>query len=149
MHQAAQTDENMQSEAITTVTAYRLYLLRALYLLIAVGQGILQWPKLVHHSASWDLWHGVGVCMLAALAALALLGIRYPLQMLPLLIYELTWKLMWMLSVALPLWLSHRMDAEIAENVFAIGLGVVLCPLVIPWGYVFTNYIKKAGDRWK
>jgi hypothetical protein len=28
-------------------------------------------------------------------------------------------------------------------------MGVVLCPLVIPWGYVFTNYVRKAGDRWK
>src|SRR5690349_12738544 len=138
-----------EGRTMETIPLWRLYLLRALYLLVAVGQGTLQWPKLVHHSAFWDLWHGVGVCMLAALAALALLGIRYPLQMLPLLLYEFLWKVMWMLSVALPLWLGHRMDPEIAENVFAIGLGVVLCPLVIPWGYVFTHYVKKAGDRWK
>jgi len=139
----------MQSKAIAGVPTYRLYLLRGLYLLIAVGQGILQWPKLIHHPATWDLWHGVGVCMLAALAALSLLGIRYPLQMLPLLLYEFVWKAMWMLSIALPLWLSHSMDADTAENVFAIGMGVVLCPIVIPWGYVFTNYIQKAADRWK
>jgi hypothetical protein len=139
----------MQSEATAAVPVYRLYLLRALYLLIAVGQGALQWPKLLHHPASWDLWHGVGVCMLAALAAVSLLGIRYPLQMLPVLVFEFTWKTMWMLSVALPLWLSHSMDADIAENVFAIGLGVVLCPLMIPWGYLYENYFKRPGDRWK
>jgi hypothetical protein len=139
----------MQDPATAAIPTYRLHLLRALYLLIAVGQGSLQWPKLVHHPASWDLWHGVGVCMLAALAALALLGIRYPLQMLPLLLYELAWKSMWMLSVAVPLWLDHRTSAEIAENVFAIGLGVVLCPLVVPWGYVLANYVRRPGDRWK
>jgi hypothetical protein len=138
----------MSNEAVVTVPIYRLYLLRALYLLVAVGQGSMQWPKLFHHPA-WDLWHGVGVCMLAALAALALLGVRYPLEMLPLLLYELVWKAMWLLSVALPLWLGHRIDADTAENVFAIGMGVVLCPLVIPWGYVFRNYLRKAGDRWK
>jgi len=28
-------------------------------------------------------------------------------------------------------------------------LAVVRIALVIPWGYVFTNYIKRSGDRWK
>jgi hypothetical protein len=44
---------------------------------------------------------------------------------------------------------ANEACAGTAKNVFAIGTGVVLCPLVIPWGYVFTNYLRKAGDRWK
>ena len=132
-----------------TVPTWRLYLLRALYLLIALGQGALQWPKLFHHSPTWDLWHGVGVCMLAALAAVSLLGVRYPLQMLPLMLFELAWKSFWMLSVALPLWLDHKLEGDIAESLPSIGIGVVLCPLVIPWGYVFAHYLKKPADRWR
>ena len=28
------------------------------------------------------------------------------------------------------------------------GLGVVLMPLVIPWGYVYRHYIKQRANRW-
>lgn len=24
----------------------------------------------------------------------------------------------------------------------------VIVPVVIPWSYVFANYVKKPGDRW-
>jgi hypothetical protein len=27
-------------------------------------------------------------------------------------------------------------------------LGIVLVPLVVPWGYVFKHYLKEPGDRW-
>jgi hypothetical protein len=82
------------------VSTFRLYLLRAGYLLIAVGQGSLIWPAIFDPARTWELMHGVVVCMLGAMAALALLGIRYPLQMLPLLFWELTWKTIWLLRVA-------------------------------------------------
>ena len=31
----------------------------------------------------------------------------------------------------------------------AITFGVVLMPLVIPWGYVWRHYVKAPGDRWR
>ncbi|MBV8150331.1 MAG: hypothetical protein JOY59_02140 [Candidatus Eremiobacteraeota bacterium] len=130
------------------IAVWRLYLLRALYLLIAVGQGSLQFPKIVH-PVPGEFWHGVGVSFLAGLALLCLIGLRYPLQMLPLLLYEFTWKTIWLLSVAVPRYLTHNLNADTADNIFDIGLGVVLCPIVIPWDYVYTNYIKRPGDRWK
>jgi len=27
-------------------------------------------------------------------------------------------------------------------------MGIVLCPIVIPWPYVLANYVKKPGDKW-
>lgn len=128
---------------------YRLYLLRAMYLLIAVAQGSQTWPAILRHTHHWDMWHGVGMSFLGALTALALLGVRYPVKMLPLLIFELAWKLLWVLAMWLPLWLAHSVDADNADVALSIILGVVIVPLVLPWGYIWRNYIIAPGDRWR
>lgn len=130
------------------VSPVRLHLLRALYLLIGLGEGSQVWPVILHHARTWPLWHGVSLSFLGALTLLSLLGVRYPVKMLPLLCYEFTWKLIWTLAVWLPLWLAHRVDADTAANVFPIIMGVVLVPLVVPWGYVWKNYVIDSGDRW-
>ena len=131
------------------LSLFRLYLLRVMYLLIGLAQGSETWPAIVHHTRPWDMWHGIGMSFLGALTALSLLGVRYPVRMLPLLIFELAWKLLWVLAIWLPLSLAHRVDADTADVFFSIFLGVVLVPLVLPWGYVWKNYVTAPADRWK
>ena len=92
-----------------------------------------------------DAWGG----LLAALTAMMALGVRYPLQMLPLLLFEFLWKAIWLVAIALPLWSAHQLDPETMETVKACMLGIVLYPIVIPWPYVWANYVKKPGDRWR
>jgi len=87
--------------------------------------------------------------LLAALSAIVVLGVRYPVQMLPLLLFELLWKSIWLLAIALPLWLAHQIDPDTADTVFACLTGVVLVPIVVPWPYVYANYVRKPGDRWR
>lgn len=133
---------------MTEVSTFRLYLMRGLYALIAVGLGSMIWPLMFHHK-QWDVMHSVANSLLAALSALMLLGIRYPLKMLPLLLFELFWKAIWLVAIAVPLWYAHQLDAETMETVKACLWGVVLVPLVVPWPYVLANYVKKPGDRWR
>lgn len=130
------------------VSTFRLYLMRGLYLLIAVGLGSMIWPGIIHHAKPWGHMQGVANALLAALSALALVGVRYPLQMLPLLLFELLWKAIWLVAVAVPLWSANQLDPDTRETVTACLMGIVLCPLVIPWGYVLTNYLRRPGDRW-
>jgi len=130
------------------VSLFRLYALRALYLLMAVGQGAIQWPLILHHAAPWSMMSGVAHALLAALSLIALLGLRYPLKMLPLLLFELAWKTIWLAGIALPLWLAGQVDADTAETVKACLLGIVV-PFVLPWGYLIENYVKTPGDRWR
>ena len=68
----------------------------------------------------------------AAMTALMALGVRYPLRMLPLLLFELSWKAIWLVAIALPLWSAHQLDADTMDTVKACLMGVVLCPIVIP-----------------
>ncbi len=133
---------------MTDVSTFRLYLMRALYLMICVGEGSIIWPLMFHHQP-WDLMHGVACSLLAALTAVVALGVRYPLQMLPLLMFELAWKSIWLVAIALPLWSAHQLDPETMETVRACLMCVIICPLVIPWQYVWANYVQKPGDRWK
>jgi hypothetical protein len=134
---------------VSELPLYRLYLLRALFLLIGLGQGSQTWPAVIHHARPWDFWHGVGMCFLAALTTLSLLGVRYPVRMLPLMIFELAWKLLWVLVIWLPLRLANSVDPDTADNAFGIVMGVVLVPLVLPWGYVWKNYVMTPADRWR
>ena len=130
------------------VSILRLYLMRAMYLLISVGLGFTIWPQILHHPTPWSLWHGVGCSLLGAVSILALLGIRYPLKMLPVFFFELIWKSIWLLAVALPLWTSNQMDADNLETAQNCLMAVII-PFVIPWRYVWVNYVKMRGDRWR
>jgi hypothetical protein len=131
-----------------TVSLFRLYVLRAMYLLIVVGLGVVVWPGVIHRARPWELMEGVVACMLAAFSALCVLGLRYPLRMLPLLMWEMLWKAIWLIDVALPAWRAGAMDAA-TGRVASDCLLVVIIPLVIPWRYMFDHYLKKAGDRWR
>jgi hypothetical protein len=130
------------------VSIFRLYLLRAMYLLLVVGLAFTIWPQLLNHPTPWSLWHGVGCSTLGAVSILALLGIRYPLKMLPILFFELVWKSIWLIAVALPLWLANQMDAENLETTQNCLMGIII-PLVIPWPYVWRHYVRQRGDKWR
>ena len=130
------------------VPLIRLYLLRAMYLLIGVGLGISLWPSLIASSGAVADAGTVVKALLGALSLLCVLGLRYPLRMLPLLIFELLWKIIWVVAFALPLWLTDRLDAYGQETLFACMIGVILVPLVIPWGYVYRTYAKAPTEAW-
>ncbi|SRR5258705_9001955 len=131
------------------VTLFRLYLMRAYYLLIVVGLIFTQWTAIINHDSSMKLMRGVVACLLGTVAVLSALGIRYPLKMIPVLLFELVWKSIWLLAFALPVYTSGQMDADTSESVFACLMGVILTPLVIPWKYVWRQYAVMPGDRWK
>ncbi len=130
------------------VSLRRLYFLRAGYLVIAVGLALTRWPLLINHPEPWPLIEGVETCMLVALSLLWFLGLRYPLQMLPVLLFELAWKFIWTVGVFVPLWTSHQADSATVQ-VFYECLVVVIPVAVIPWRYVVAHYVTKPGDRWR
>jgi len=135
-----------QATVDDAVSLTRLYVLRATYLLIVIGLGAMIVPGLVAHPVGS---RGVIPSLLGGVWVLAFLGLRYPLEMLPLLLFEFTWKSIWMLAYGLPQWSAGQLPPTFSEDAFNIGMGVVLMPLVIPWGYVYRHYVKRAGARWR
>jgi len=134
---------------MSEVSTLRLYLLRAMYLLIAVGLGITVWPRIIAPPDTVANVNTAVRALLGALALLSVLGLRYPLKMLPLLLFELLWKSIWCVAFALPMWLHSGLDEYASDTLFACLMGVVLVPIVVPWGYVFRHYVKAAGDPWR
>ena len=128
---------------------YRLYVMRAAYLVLGLLQGAKTWTAILHHTQPWDFWHGVGMSFFGALTLLALLGVRYPVRMMPLLIFEFTWKAIWIFAVWLPPWLGHTLDPDIGDSFVQIAPALVVVPLVLPLGYVWKHYVLAPADRWK
>ena len=145
IHDAA-TNETQQANVAQEVSLARIYVLRATYLLLVIGLGGMIVPEVVSHPV---ISRGVIPSLLGAVWVLAFVGLKYPLKMLPLLMFEFAWKSIWMLAYGLPQWYAGQLPATFAEDSFNIGVGVILMPLVIPWGYVYRQYVKQSGARWR
>jgi hypothetical protein len=125
----------------------RLHLMRAGYLLMGVGLVLVKWP-LLPRADSLPLYEGVTLCLLTAMSLLAFLGLRYPVKLLPLLLFESAWKLLWLALVALPKALAGDLDAATSEVLVNCSL-VVLILAVTPWRHVWNTYLRAGGDRWR
>ncbi len=127
---------------------YRLNMMRSGYLLLAIGLAIVEWPKIVTHDGSLPLMEGVVSAMLTALSLLPILGLRHPVQMLPILLFESAWKLIWLSAFALPAALNGDVSSEMQE-VISNCLLVVVVLVVVPWRYAWQRYGLADGDRWR
>ncbi|OGU69657.1 MAG: hypothetical protein A3H45_02495 [Ignavibacteria bacterium RIFCSPLOWO2_02_FULL_55_14] len=128
-----------------SVSTLRLYIMRVMYLFNFVLLGSDVWPELIRHEGPWDPVRGAAYSLWATLSLLSVLGLRYPLQMLPLLLFQLVYKSIWLVAVGIPL--QSAGQATEMTTVFLVGVGLDL--IVIPWPYVYAHYLKKRGDRWK
>ena len=133
---------------MSEVSTFRLYLLRAMYAFTFVGLVLARWPGILNPPPGISNAGTVVGMFLGALSLLALLGIRYPLKMLPLLFFELLWKVMWVVAWGLPLWSTQQLAPDSEQTLISNLVGIVLVPLAIPWGYVFKQYVKAPGDPW-
>lgn len=133
------------------VSLARLYLLRAMYVgnLALLGFGV--WPKLIGLHRAYGPLPAVAFCFWAALAALSGLGIRYPLAMVPLLLLQLFYKVLWILAVWLPLQFAGPATGmsvgRLDLSVMFIG-GALMDLVAIPWPYVVARFVRARGDRW-
>lgn len=132
---------------MTEVSPIRLWVMRAMYLFMAIGIGNMVWPLIISHAPTVPRMTGVAWALIGTIGLLALLGLRYPLQMLPLLLVELIWKVIWLTAFALPRWLGGTLDEGMRNSVFETSFGLVLL-VVIPWRHVWANYAAKPGDPW-
>jgi len=74
--------------------------------------------------------------------------LRYPVKLLPVLLFETAWKLLWLSLVALPRATGGGLDSATTETMINCSLVVVIIA-VIPWGHVWRRYVQTPGDAWR
>jgi hypothetical protein len=123
------------------VRRINIYLLRLVFLLMFFVLGRTTWTHVLTHQGAWNPADAVEWCVWTAFATLAGLGILRPLKMLPILLLEIFYKVLWLIVVAYPLWARDALAGSPAEGTTSAFLWVILPIVAVPWGYVFVTYI--------
>jgi hypothetical protein len=123
------------------VRKINIYLLRLLYLLMFVVLGKDSWTHILTFQGAWNPMDAMAWCSWAAFSALSFLGIIHPLKMIPMLLLEIFYKLLWLILVAYPLWVGGQLAGSAAEGMTYAFLWVILPIVAVPWKYVFESYI--------
>lgn len=142
-------EAEMSKKAGPEVALWRTWALRLIFLAMFIILGNQQWTYiLTEDTEGWHRWRGVGHAMLAALSLLALLGVFHPLKALPLMIFEMVWKAIWLTIIALPAWQDGREIPDIVDAT-ASSIGIALLLIVIPWPYVWWRYVTEPIEPWR
>ena len=139
-------DERLAPVRDSDVPLWRLYVLRAGFLLFAVAGFFVhpQWiiePILTNRVMILAFTGGLWV--------MSFFGLRYPLQMLPIFLLELVFQTMWLLRFGLPHGMAGVRTPQLQEDLILIGGSPIILALVIPWGYVWRRYFKQPAERWR
>jgi hypothetical protein len=113
IHPTALFQRNERHEGVPKIN---IYLLRLLYVAVA-----------------WSVW--------TAFATLAGIGIIRPVKMLPIVLLEIFYKVLWLILVAYPLWSKGALAGSPAEDMTSQFVWVILPIVAVPWRYVFANYV--------
>lgn len=128
------------------VPPVNILLLRIVYALTFVMIGMESWTRLLTFDGPWDHVKAVAFCVWAAYSALSAIGLLHPLKMLPLVLFQITYKIIWLFLIAYPLWTGGRLAGSPAEEMTYSFLWVVLPIAAVPWGYVRRAYL---APSWK
>ena len=131
----------IKSAKFDGIRPINIYFMRLIYVLMFCVLGKDVWGYILSYSGVWEENEAVAWSVWAAFSALALLGIFRTVEMIPILLLEIFYKVLWLILVVYPLWQSNEfVDSGIEDTAFAFAL-VILPLLAMPWGYVFTRYI--------
>jgi hypothetical protein len=124
-----------------------VYLLRLVFVLMFFVLGKDTWTEILTHRGAWEPMAAVAWCLWTAFATLAGLGILRPLKMLPILLLEIFYKVLWLGVVAYPLWAKGSLAGSDAAGITTSFLWVLLPIVAVPWGYVFVHYVLGPARR--
>jgi hypothetical protein len=141
-------ESNSIQNGAPLVPLWKIWGLRLFFAAMVLVLGKNQLIYILEGASQWTPWRGLGHSMLFALAVFAIGGFFRPLAFLPIMIYEITWKAVWLAVVALPPWLAGEQIPAVV-SVKGSMIGICLIIIVIPWKYVLWRYFTQPMDPWK
>ena len=124
------------------VRPINIWLLRLLFLLIVLFVVSDSWSAILNHKGPWDPVKAAAVCMWAAYSVLSIFGLINPLRWLPLVMFEIFYKLIWLVIVAHPLWSTNKLAGSPAEEMTYAFVWVILPIVAMPWSYAIRTYFR-------
>lgn len=128
------------------VPVWRLNLLRLACLCYLFGGFATNLPRLFAHAPDE---RGLLASIFGGLWILALVGLRYPLKIMPVFLFEFAWKSIWAICFGLPQWWAGIGSPRLSQDLVEVGLFAVLTALVIPWDFVWCHYVRAPAERWR
>lgn len=123
------------------VPRINIYLLRVLFALMFVFLSFDSWQHIFAHAGPWETVNAAAWCMWGAYAIISFIGVLRPLKMLPIVLFEVIYKVTWLLIVAYPLWTKNALAGSPAEYTAQVFIWVIVPALIMPWGYFFRTYL--------
>jgi hypothetical protein len=120
-------------------------LLRVVYLLMCTMMARTAWSSLLDHRGAWEPYRAMATCVWAAYGTLSLLGLLHPLRMLPVVLFMIFYKTLWLAVVAYPLWRAGTLAGSPAEELTTLFLAAPVLALCVPWGYVVRRFVAVRG----
>jgi hypothetical protein len=127
------------------VRPINVWLLRLFYFLMAAFVGTDAWRELVTHQGPWDHVRAVAWCAWAAYPTLSVLGLFHPLRMLPIMLFVIFYKTLWLAVVAFPLWRAGTLASSPANEMAHVFIWIFVLIPVVPWGYVWRTLVRRPG----
>lgn len=107
------------------------------------GLGILLAPEMVKSMLAWPVAEPVAFGIVAsvwlAFGILAILGLRSPLKLAPVLLLQLCYKVVWLIGVALPLVITAQFPTYAIVHVVVFATYIIGDIIAIPFSYLFAK----------
>ena len=100
------------------------------------------WTGILTHQTPYEANRGMNVAVWAAYAGLGFFGMFHPLRWLPIMVFMILYKTIWVIVVGLPLWKAGAIvPGTPAEELWLVYRGAPLGALMIPWIYFFKTFV--------
>jgi hypothetical protein len=126
--------------------------LKGMYILTIIhaggsGLGIILMPSFIRSFFGWPnqdpIVFGILGSVWVAFGLLSILGLRSPLKFSPVLLLQLTYKVVWFIGVILPVLIAGEFPAYAIGYVLFFAVYIIGDLIAIPFPYVFA----KGSDR--
>jgi hypothetical protein len=134
-------------ETYEGVRPIHIYILRFLYFLMLAFVATDAWGMILNHEGQIDRFRGMALSVWAAYATLSVFGLLQPLRWLPIVLFMIFYKTLWLIVVALPLWRVNELVGSPAEEMASIFIAAPFLIVIVPWNYVFTKFVLGRDSR--